>query len=584
MKKGTLMATTTKPTPVSARFSPFSGIDTRHTHSGEPATAELVNFRILPDGSLQKREGILPCHELPGTCRASWTGMLLGNERTYLLCGDTVCTIVPEMQSLISLGTVSSSEGAADFFYYRDCLYLCDGIGLYEIANKPPTPAKPYIPLIGRDWPSAILGERCEPRNYATRRARISYLIEPGFMPYLRTGAPVASIEGIFRNDIPMSDEDYYFDIATECLVVSGMEAGDRILALITYAEETESEEARIFSSCTRADTYGGIHNSRVLMWNGSRRNILFPSRDVSAEALAESRVHCPDSGSLYFPEHTEVILGDGRYPITGICRHYDRLLLFTSDSAFKADFDPSEPGTLEMTEINPYFGCASRDAVSHCENDPITVGRHAILRWNEGTDEHDECNAENICAPIQSLLSDSFFRTAIVHYARRRRELWFHAKGGGDTVWIYGIDTGAWYRFSGIRADCFLELNHNVAFCYGQTLWIMDETAFADFDSTWKETSIRAVFQSGLLEYGSERQKHAAGISLRADSEGTLDVTLTPDVGSPVTVRFAESAQSNHRLHSRRLSSGRFRHATLRLVSDDMTRPTVHSLVSLVR
>lgn len=581
------MQSKVKQHPTAVSFPPFGGIDVRYTHRGDPVSADLENFRILPDGSLQKREGVRMHRSLPGLhCRAVFTGSLGERRRHYLLTDRNVSTPDLDGGNLTVVGHVDTSVGDAAFFYHRDSLYLCDGDSFYLVSDEGVERVQPYVPLVGRDWPSIKLGEWLEPRSLATPQVRISYVLEENFMPYLRTGGAVSAVDIVLRNGTPLPPDTYHIDAPSDCIVITSgeLQTGDRLEICFRYAKENLSPHGDNLLRCTRADTIGGIHNGRVLLWNGSKRNMLFPSHSVSAEALADCRRLFPNCSPLYFPEHSEIVLGNGQYPVTGISRHYDRLLVFTRGCTYKLDVTQSEDATLELSEINPCFGCASPGAIVYCENDPVTVGEQDVLRWNDESDEYDTCNAHSISAPIAAHLGDRFFQNAIAFENRPQRELWFHERGS-DTVWIYQIALGTWYRFTGICAECFFAYENTVAFCADGILWIFDPLLGSDRDPREDPIPTVARFVSGLLDYSTDAEKHADALSLRGDTDScTLSLTLTPNVGRAVTVHIRPEELAHHKHARRRLGTGRFRYATLTLSTEGVGRPILRSLVSTVR
>ena len=54
------------------------GIDTRATHGKTPCMSDIVNFKILPDGSLKKRAGYKRIFATLENIRAVWSGKFNG--------------------------------------------------------------------------------------------------------------------------------------------------------------------------------------------------------------------------------------------------------------------------------------------------------------------------------------------------------------------------------------------------------------------------------------------------------------------------------------------------------------------------
>ena len=136
-----------------ALFATFSGLDTRSAHTGTPSMADIYNFRLTADGSLEKRYGYRHLANLGGDIRAVWSGKLGERFVCVALGGNAVSTVNVNNGEVDVIGNIDSSEGGACFFYHHDRLYLLAG-GLYVIDVSEPCVKRSfgYIPLIGKDW------------------------------------------------------------------------------------------------------------------------------------------------------------------------------------------------------------------------------------------------------------------------------------------------------------------------------------------------------------------------------------------------------------------------------------------------
>ena len=72
----------------------FRGIDRRFSGNGEGCTKELENYRILADGSLEKRGGYKPITSFDGDIRTIWTGYVMDEFVGYVIVGDEVLKLI----------------------------------------------------------------------------------------------------------------------------------------------------------------------------------------------------------------------------------------------------------------------------------------------------------------------------------------------------------------------------------------------------------------------------------------------------------------------------------------------------------
>ncbi len=580
------MSKQTTQTPQRAVFGPFGGIDTRTPHTGTPSAADILNFRLGEDGSLVKREGCHHLKTLDNYIRAVWSGKLFDESYTLLLVGSSVIRLNTVSWETSLIGTVvsetTSSESPAQFFFYRDRLYLLDGEQLYQIQKTTVEAIEAYVPLIGKDWPTTYVGEIFEARNLLTKRARIHYLIDDNYSVFLRTAYSVEAIDELYVNDELRPPMEYSYDEPTKSIIMQDLVPGDRVRVHLRYAW-TKQQMANGPLGCSRVEIFGDTHSNRLFFWNGANKNVFYPSTYVSEERLADCRTIYPNSVPLYVPEHADCVIGDGRYDITGFVRQYDRLLIFAESETFMTTTDVLQASDFSAKPINPLIGCAATDACTIADNSPFTVGTNGIYRWTADTDEYSESNAYSICEPIRPLLHKQFFQYAKTLYRRAHNEIWFYAPELDTTVWIYRLSDGAWYRFTLMDFTQLFEIGGKLFLCYYNELCAFDETYLEDIDPESASHEIVAEFHSNLLEYGTHKSKHFSGLTLRGDCDGgAITVRLVGDGLGAIDCRFSEEAA--HSATFCRLSSGRFRYATLQITAGGTARQTIHSLISDVR
>ncbi|MBQ8345868.1 MAG: hypothetical protein IJY42_06370 [Clostridia bacterium] len=578
------MSTRTSSSVLTAEFNGFTGVDTRKTHSGKPSTAELCNFCIQSDGSLKKRYGHRFLLALPHNIRAIWRGKLSDELVCFALCGNTVYLVQPDAARYTAVGTCGSSSGEADFFHYRNRLFLVDGTGIYTVSRESVSQAMGYIPLVAKDRHTGIEGEIHQSLNRLNSYARLTFLAEESPSAYLMINRKVEQILSVKRNGITLTTDDYSYFEHLLTIGISDLKAGDRIEILLRYAM-TDEEKAHLLSSRSAA-VFGGISNSRVFLWGGDRPNVLYASAYVSREDMEQSQSSMEQSDPLYFPERYEFTVGDGQYAVRAVARHFDRLLIFTEGDVWMADTSACGLEDLPTMNINSSATCAVLHGATVLGNDPVSVGKHTILRWTSETDERNECNAYSISAPIASELSDDFFTHAVLFSHRERGELWIHQRSSPEgLVWVYSTETGAWTRLEGIRADRFFAMDGEIGFTYGNRIYCFDPSLSYDLDVYGQAIPICARFRSGILDFGSRERKRLSALSVTADTtpvpptvricaDGLCDTVFALNLHQ----RDSRSCEG-HTMRRHRLHSGRFHGATVELTHEAKEPLTIHRL-----
>ncbi len=556
-------------------FDGSGGIDTRMSHGRSPSPTSITNFRIMPDGSLKKRCGYKKILSTTNGIRAIWSGMINSRFVCFMLAGDYVYKVDVETGKFSTYNRIETTSGKAQFFYFRDDLYLVDGAYIYQVTEGSATIPTGYVPLFGKDWPTGIAGEIHEPLNVLHTRARITYKAGSNPTPYLPTLYPVESIQAVYKNGVLLSSSAYTNDASNKLISLKSISSGDSFEVNLTFVEEDTPPKYKLLS-CVSAAIFGGINNSRLFLWNGSKSNTIYASSYVSNDSVEISNKRYPGSGHLYFRRGDEFVVGDGRYKVMAIARHYDRLLIFTEGDTWMADSSACGIEDFPVMNINTGVGCYSYNGVLTVEDGPISVGKDGIYRWTADTDELNESNAYNISDPIRSHLTPEFFKYSVVFYDRVRKEIWFHEEERDGFVWIYNLQHKAWTNFCGIFATNFFDADGNIGFTDRYAVYVFDENLNQDlYDGLY--TNIPASIASGTYEFEDTDYKKIGSVICRCDPRNSnMHFTVTTDRGESIPISF--SGSKDHSVIRRRISSHRMRSFEFNLVDNSKYRPTVHS------
>ena len=270
----------------------FGGID-RRACLGEANVAEdIKNFRILPDGSLEKRCGYSRVLSLPDSIRAVWSGNVDVEVSLFLLAGDTVYLADPNAGEPYAVLTVSTMAGSACFFQVEGRLYLIDGQDVYSVSRGGGALVEGYVPLYGRDWLHTG-GLVYEPVNQLSEYIRITYLLSESSASSVTTGIAAQSVISLTIDGVPKTSgyslNGKTLNLGTTCPLGSVIEVCLKIGG--GYGERGE------LSACSGAAVWRE-GQQRLLL--GATTARAFRSRYVGVQDLAKSRAHVPPCG-LYF-------------------------------------------------------------------------------------------------------------------------------------------------------------------------------------------------------------------------------------------------------------------------------------------
>ena len=535
------------------------GIESRITHGKKTCLTNILNYRILPDGSLQKRPGHKKIYTGQETIRAVWSGNINGEFICLFLAANHVYTIDLSTGATVCRGSIDSTEGKAEFFYFLDRLYLADGTSIYEVTESSIAHIEGYVPLLGKDWPTGVVGEINEPLNILNLRARITYIADAESIPYLCLMYPVKNTDAVYKNGVLMDTNAYTYNQNGNYIRVNGINAGDRFEVNVTYKSDGMESLRSSLSSCRSASVFGGINTSRVFLWNGTRKNTVFTSSYVSRASLSDSLSRYPDSSRLYFMAGEEFTVGDGRHNVTAISRHYDRLLIFTDGDAWMADSSACGTEEFPVMTINSNIGCTVSNGALTANNDPITISKNGIYRWHSNTDELNDCNAYRISEVVTPLFSKNLYKHGILYFDRTNNELWVHEGKLNDIVWIYNFALKAWTKYCGINAAHIFDADGSVGFANENSIFVFDENLTFDLcDGIY--TAIPGTVETGTIDFDGSEPKKIKSVTLRGDLRHTnMLLILTTNHYENIIVPFDEAQEHlvikkparSHRMHS---------------------------------
>lgn len=549
----------------------FSGMD-RSRIDGTAGTAwDVCNFRLLDDGSLEKREGYRRLSTLPEEIRGVWAGNVSGKETLLAAAGSHVYLVAQEGESsdeAVVLAELGSESGIANFFYAEGCVYMLDGVGIYCYDGSSMSESEGYAPLYGYGWHPHNGGAVNEPLNAFSRHVRIHFSLSIS-VTSLSLKLPFESIEAVYHSNGRILAD--YYTLSEDGLTLSFddyIESGLSLTVYGTLREEVDNGNA--VRSCSGVVTMGGEFDDRIFLYHGDAPADIYVSKTVSEDQLVQVRLIWPSVKKVYFSAADKLTVDDGNSEVTALCRHYDRLLVFRRDGTCMADLTEGADGSIyPAMPVNSSVGCTSPEALCQYGNDPITVSERGIYRWLQTTDERDECNAVCVSDKVAPMLSGEICRRIRSVCWRERHEVWFYDpedSEGGVLVWR--PDKNAWVRFSGIVAQGCLLYAGDMCFYHGCHIYRFAQDCLWD-KPYGEQREITAHCEAVGLHLGRPWEVKRMGRCLVSHSGGgELEVTLTTDRGAVRAFRLIGTETAPIRMTSRRVSVGRFVHLTCRIAS----------------
>jgi len=547
-------------------YQGFAGIG----YSSDPkklGCQELQNFRILSDGTLEKRCGFTKLYDLPGIIRAFWGGLVDGKKACFAVVGNTVYQELGDF--FVQGSTISSSTGKAEFVLYHDTLYLLDGISIYVYrpVSQRFEPAIGYVPLIGLAWNPSVLGEGYESPNLFSDKVRISYKNTDGSLtyslPFFAASIDYVQADGQSVTDFVLNPDEISFSVPH---VYSWLEVGFTIKQDYETVNRIKSAR-RVF--CDRVND-----TERLFLYGCSSGNDLFGTARVDESMMNSCLALYPNADPLYLPSDMWLSIGSADDPITTLYKNHERLLAFHAKGAVSIQIG-KDSDTATYYPLLYGYGCTAKLPSVALKDKLVIVNRGGIFLLSSDAGNPDDFELSTISDGINELKAESFIQNATVCYDAGHEELWFYDQKNALTIWVYHLRKKVWYTFTGISPDICLIHEGCVAFVRNSVVYVFDDSATTD-----SGREIHAKMKSNLLfSENPETVKRSLRVTLLASSESDpLTLSLNSEKQTK-TLQVSSGGGKFPFLLDGRADLGRFRVLQAELSTSGKSRPRIYRL-----
>ncbi len=494
--------------------------------------AVMRNFRVTREGHLQLRPGSeTVCTLGQGPVRGLWYGYVAGVR--YLLCawGGHLWKVEAERGwAKTDLGAIH--DGETSFFGFDQKVYLLTGGGYYCWEGTGTVhPVEGYVPLVVVATPPAGGGTALEELNLLTgkRRQRFSPDGTSTLFRLCEDGLDaVLEVEG--------TEIGYTADLAAGTVTFASPPAAGVDCLTITYKKG--DGERRTVERMRFAERYSGASDARVFLYGDGSNLCLYSGLDENGRATAE-----------YFPALNSLAVDSANTPVTGMIRHYDRLLCFKSDSAYAIQYgtltlaDGSGAAAFYVSTVNREIGNAAPGQVKLVDNDPRTLFGSACYRWVSSLSAtRDERNASRLSDRVRATLGEFDLGSCITFDDHDEQEYYICC---GDTWLIHNYGNDTWYRYTGLSSVSFVRLEDGVCFATGDGRLCRLSRELRNDDGA----DIDARWESGSMDFDREwLGKYSAYIwcAVKPEAQARVELTVESDRQSSYPVKTVASGLSN--------------------------------------
>ena len=337
-----------------------------------------------------------------------------------------------------------------------------------------------------------------------------------------------------------MAADSYTADLAAGTVTFTGAPgAGTNTIEIgWTMAENFRGQVL----SMRWGELYAGTQDTRIFLYGDGSNKAIYSGLDYDGNPRAD-----------YFPDLNEVAVGDANTPITGMIRHYSRLLCFKESSAWTIQY-----GTISMadglvteafyvTPVNRSIGNVAPGQVRLVLNSPRTLHGSDVYEWkNNGSYSSnltvDERQAKRISDRIYATVR-KFDLERCYCYDDNWGQEYYICQGGRALVHNYAAD--AWYYYEDFDAVCMANFR-------GELLYGTSDGKLMHFSTDYLNNDGRAIdayWESGSMSFGQDFQRKYSAmlwVGVKPESSAEINVTVQTDRSSSYTEKMVTSSLAN--------------------------------------
>ena len=516
--------------------------------------SRIENFDITEGLNLKTRPGVRRVAEIEtgGTILATWSGKLEGRDMlilavrpddgffrmdAYEMGSDGAFTLAHTMKTgAAGLDTVKTFQfdGAVHIATETDFFRYTVEAGFEGALD-------PYIPKVLIGVSPSGGGTTLENINLLSPYRRVEYNADGDSKAYWLP-ADALSVQRIVIDNVEYTYADSLEELGTfdseshtftfKAAPQKGV--GNVEIEYLVKGADVQGNRKKILG-CRLAESYNGATDTR-LFFAGNGTNVCYYSGVTEAGA--------PDP--TYFPAMNEVRVNMDSSEITGLTRHYTKLLVFTRDGAYTITYEPvtlTDGSTIAgfyLRSANRDFGNEVMGQIQTVDNYPRTITRGGIYEWKITSSFYrDERNANRISQRVDKTLKKGDVAKIITCDDNYRKIYFVFLNDEEGTVLVNRYGIGAEKLWTVYKGHIFRNVEGasmcgtTMCFRTNREVFAFDENALTDAPVTAGEedTAIEAVWESGFHHFGADyRRKYSSILYLSMLSEENSELTVTAE------------------------------------------------------
>lgn len=465
--------------------------------------------------------------------------ILNGTDRVWMYAKDGSGKFYLAHFQTGALGVTEAESAMVKVFSFGGKLYIMSAGNTVVYSDGTFTPHTPYVPLVVTGASPSGGGTQLESINLLSGFRRIDYSADGESTSYVLPEEAV-HVSAVSVDNAPLSPEEAgAYDPASHTFTFT--QAPVKGVGNVEFTYEIGEADAEAYRLQI-------VRMPFVEAYNGSTDTRLFVAGDGTNLCYYTGVPQSGDVTALYFPAMNEVAVDMSGSPITGIVRHYSKLMVFKPDGAYTITYEPvtlTDGNTIAgfyLRAANREFGNEAPGQVQTVNNYPRTVSKGGLYEWRVTSSYYrDERYAVRVSDQVEKSLGAADPEKIVTCDDNHGKTYYVFLNDADGTVLVnrYALSKeGIWsiYKSTHCRSVRFAAMHGgSLIFATDTDLFYFDENASVDAPEQrgGESQPIRAVWESGFMSFGADyRRKYSSKIyvSMLPEPSSSMSITASTD------------------------------------------------------
>jgi hypothetical protein len=278
--------------------------------------------------------------------------------------------------------------------------------------------------------------------------------------------------------------------------------------------------------------------------YNGSTDTRLFVAGNGTNRCYSTGEMQDGTASALYFPATNEIAVDMSGSSITGLVRHYSKLLVFKADGTYTISYEPVTltDGTtvagFYLRPMNKEYGNEVMGQVQTVNNYPRTITKDGVFEWRITSSYYkDERYANRISDVVEKTMRSADIDRAITCDDDFSKTYYLFLNDDDGTVLVNRYELGKAGVWCVYRSSLFRNVKYAMMMG-GEMVFVNDTEAFCLDEGLTRDAAvvageqpqqIKAVWESSFMHFGADfRRKYSSLIYVSVKPQSNSEIIIT--------------------------------------------------------